>query len=354
MKSYSNKLIDFRDEPIFYGSGKNSQRYDILKYPFYDKLNNQMMGFDWTHDEIAVSKDKDDFSRLPDNMIHVITSVLQKLIFLDSIQGRGLLQTFGSYITLPEFEACVTTWQHFEVNKHSRSYTHILRSLYNNPSQIFDESFTIAPLKKLANNISYYYDQDMKDKENLLRLFIEINILEGIRFYSGFACIWSMHYTQGVMERTSKVLQLICRDENLHLALTQYTLNLLRKNDSEGFTKIYNKIKSNIPYIYQNACEQEFEWIDYLFSKGDFLGMSSIAAKEYIKYLCDKRLKAIKENAIYGVNKNPISWVNSYIDYDLLEQKPQESEIINYITNIVDFDIKEEEIKSLKDSLKYD
>ena len=191
----------------------------------------------------------------------------------------------------------------------------------------------------------------MRDRGNLLRLFLEINILEGIRFYSGFACIWAMHYSQGVMERTGKVLQLICRDENLHLSLTQYLLNTLKKKEDEGFIEEYAKLQPDIKYIYQTACEQEFEWIDYLFSKGDFLGMSGMVAKEYIKYLCDKRLRAIGETAIYGVTDNPISWVRNYTHYDLMEQKPQESEIINYLTNVVDFNITDDTIAKLKGKL---
>lgn len=364
---YTNKYIDFTKEPIFFGSGKNSQRYDVIKYPIFDKIWEKMAGFDWSHDEVACTKDQVDFHNLPENMKFAFTRVLQKLIFLDSVQGRGLLQTIGSIITNPEFECCVTEWQRFEISRHSRSYTHILRSIYSNPSDIFDESFNIPELLSIADSISqkyedcfeavvkYHSDAKITDdlKLKILKMLIEINILEGVRFYSGFATIWSMHYSQGFMERSSKILQLICRDENLHLNITQNLLRILKTEVSEGFTDTYKSLENYIIERYTQVAQEEFEWIDYLFSKGSFLGMTSDLAKIYLKYLINRRLKALKEPQIFsGFNTNPIPWVNEYINMDAVLVNPQEAEILNYSQNILDLNINEEELRKLQGKLK--
>ena len=363
---YFDKQINFLDEPIFFGKGRNTQRYDILKYPFFDDTNVKMLGQFWQPDEIDVSKDKRDFQTMPENMKNTYTKVLQKLIFLDSVQGRGMLQSFGLVITNPEFESIVSTWEFFE-NIHSRSYTHILRSVYDNPSEIFDESFKIKELVGLAkdisskyddcfNNVVGYCDRDFDEnlvKPSILKLLIEINILEGIRFYSGFATIWSMHYSQGLMERTTNILRLICRDENLHLQVTQYLLKLLRDSESEGFVKFYKQIESQISEIYENACQQEFEWIDFLFKDGAFLGMSPELAKSYIKYICNRRLRSLGFNGIFeGFNKNPIPWVDDYINYDKNEFLPQENEILNYKLDILDPSISDSVIEKIRSKLK--
>lgn len=325
-----------------------------------------MLGQFWRPDEIDVARDKRDFHTMPENMKSTYTKVLQKLIFLDSVQGRGMLQTFGSVITNPEFENLVTNWQMQEGCIHSKSYTHILRSVYDSPSEIFDESFKIRELTELAKDISTSYDNCFNEvsdylthgdssipKPAILRLLIEINILEGIRFYSGFATIWSMHYSQGLMERTSNILRLICRDENLHLQITQYLLKILRDTKEEGFTKFYADIADKIPSIYERACEQEFEWIDFLFRDGAFLGMSPELAKSYIKYICNRRLRALGFNGIYeGFNKNPIPWVESYINYDSNELLPQENEIFNYAFDILDPNISDSVVEKLKGYLK--
>lgn len=363
---YNNNYIDFTKEPIFLGSGKNSQRYDVIKYPIFDTIWSQMAGNDWVHDEIACTKDQNDFLNLTDSMKHVFTRVLNKLIFLDSLQGRGLLQTIGSIITNPEFECCATEWQRFEISRHSRSYTHILRSIYPNPSEIFDESFKIPELMSIADSIATPYElcfqavikyhnkacSEKELKEAILKMFIEINILEGVRFYSGFAAIWSMHYSQGLMERTSKILQLICRDENYHLAITQNLLKILAKNEDEGFIEVYENSKGYIKERYLQTFEQESMWVDYLFKYGSFLGMTSELAKNYLKYLINRRLKAIGENILFeGHSKNPILWVENYINYDKNEGLPQEVEITNYKMDILNQDIDDKTLNNLKEKL---
>lgn len=371
---YNGEYINFNRERLFLGEGKNSQRYDVLKYPFFDTMADRMMGQDWTHDEVNCVKDKQDFHFLSDAMKHAFTRVLQKLIFLDSIQGRGLLQTFGSVITLPELEACVTVWQHFEIDKHSKSYTHILRSVYDNPTEVFDASFRTPELLGLAGRISEPYDRcfelvteynvcllhggvvsaalEQELRQALVRLFLEINMLEGIRFYSGFATVWSMHYSQGLMERTGKVLQLICRDENLHLAVSQYVLRLFRTVREEGFQEAYAFWQPRILDLYSEAVEQEFAWVDYLFKFGSFLGMTPELAKMYVRYLANRRLLAIGESPLFvGVTQNPLEWVDSYVQNDLTEHLPQESEILNYKMDMLSQSISEAELGRLRGML---
>lgn len=363
---YTNQLIDFTDEPIFFGSGKNTQRYDVVKFPIFDTLFEKMAGQDWVHDEIACTKDHADFRMLSPSMKHAYTSVLNKLIFLDSIQGRGILQTIGSVVTNPEFESCMTEWQRFEISRHSRSYTHILRSVYDNPSEVFDSSFSIPVLLDLANDVSQYYEDCFKTvteyhcglasiedtKRAIIKMLVEINILEGVRFYSGFATIWSMHYSQGLMERTSKILQLICRDENLHLGVTQHLLNILAHNKDEGFTEIFAELGDYIKDRYDTVYDQECLWVDYLFKEGEFLGMSADLAKMYLKYLVYVRLRAISPRSVSGeAPTNPLKWINSYISFDQNFVPLQESEVINYKMDIMDPNITDSKLTELKAKL---
>lgn len=256
--------------------------------------------------------------------------------------------------------------------KHSRTYTHNLRNVYDNPSKIFDESFEIEELNKLADSISGPYNKlyDLiidylyfrkhsfpiseefmyNIKKQLLLALININILEGVRFYSGFACIWGMTESQGFVSGTSKNLSLICRDENQHLALTQKLLSYLKNNKDEGFVEIYKDIEPDIYKMYEDAYKEEFEWIDYLFSKGSYIGLNSNMIKQYITHIVYKRMKAIglepfnKEHV-----KNPLPWVDKYISGDETEVLAQESEITNYITGGISNleEINKDELKKL-------
>lgn len=363
---YNNQLIDFTKEPIFFGAGKNSQRYDVVKHQIFDTLFEKMAGQDWVHDEIACTKDHTDFQVLTASMKHAYTATLNKLIFLDSIQGRGILQTVGSVITNPEFESCVTEWQRFEISRHSRSYTHILRSVYDNPGEIFDQSFDIQVLTDLADTISTVYEDAFQavtkwhvgqetlenTKEAILKMFVEINILEGLRFYSGFATVWSMHYSQGLMERTTKILQLICRDENLHLGITQHLLDILINDPNEGFTEVAAGLRDYIVTRYEEAYAEECRWVDYIFQEGSFLGMSPDLAKMYLRYLTNIRLQALNLEPMFNDTKNPLPWINSYISSDSNFVPLQESEVINYKMDILDSSISDETMARLGESLR--
>lgn len=357
---YVPNLIDFTKEPMFLGKGVNTQRFDQLKHVEFDKINKKMQGFDWTFDEVKLKQDYIDFNtKMEPHEQFMTTRVLQRLIFMDSLQGHGILLTLGQIVTLPELQNAMLTWEYFEGAKHSKTYTENLKGMYNNPSEIFDEAFEIPELMKLKQSISTPYNEayeliiEMKYniiknnvitpefmkalKKAVLKLIIVINILEGIRFYSGFACIWALHKGQGYLPGTTKNLKLICRDENQHLALTQHILSYLRKNQDEGFKEIYEEMREDIVQMYQDAFDEEVEWIDYIFSQGSIIGLNVEISIEYLMYNVNRRLKAIGFNYIFeGKSKNPLPWISSYINMDKVEILPQQGELTNYVSGAVE------------------
>jgi ribonucleoside-diphosphate reductase beta chain len=357
---YTSEYIDFTKEPMFFGKGKNTQRFDILKIKFFDERNAKMQGFDWAFDEAKLTLDYIDFNtNMKPNEQFIMTRDLQRLIFFDSLQGRGILLTLGQICTLPELENAMLTWQYFEGAKHSKTYTENLKGVYVDPKTIFDESFTIPEITKMADKIKQPYEDAYKKiieyvyyeifeleypeekfkelKRATLRLIVAINILEGVRFYPGFACIWALNKSQGYVEGTSKNLKFIARDENIHLSITQKMLQILKNNEDEGFTEIFEEMEEEIWQMYVDAFDEESEWIDYLFSQGSILGLNAEIAKEYLKYIINRRLKAIGYNIMFqNCSTNPIPWIESYINMDIEEGLPQEGEVTNYISGGVD------------------
>lgn len=370
---YIPKNIDFTQEPMFLGKGKNTQRFDDMKYSFFDEKNMKMQGFDWAIDEAKLKTDYVDFNtKMQFHEKFMYTKVLQKLIFLDSLQGRGILLTLGHIVSLPELENAMLTWEYFEGAKHSKTYTENLRGVYDNPSAIFDESFEIPELMLLAKSISNPYNEAyeliiemqyniiknkvltpefMKSlKKAIIKLIVVINILEGIRFYSGFACIWALNKGQGYVEGTSKNLKFICRDENQHLALTQKILQNFRKNKSEGFQEIYQEMRAEIVQMYKDCFDEEVAWIYFLFQHGSIIGLNAEISIDYLKYVINRRLKAIGESIMFsGYSSNPIPWIEPYINMDKNEILPQEGEVLNYVTGGVnnDEDLDETEFSDL-------
>ena len=362
---YSPNYIDFKNEPMFLGTGRNTQRFDNPKYPFFDKSNDTQQGFDWKHDEIPLITDKKDFGYILKNAEkYIVTRNLQKLIFLDSIQGRGPLMIFGQITTLPELENVILTWEYFEGAKHSRTYTEMLRAYYEKPDEIFDESFTLPALMKIASKIRSVYDRayfnvigyiykeqrglkytqsELKElKESIVMLWVEINILEGMRFYPGFAAMWGLKESQDLMSGLSENLQFICRDENEHLALTQFVIKLLKKDESEGFTQAFEDLQDDIEARFIEAYFEEVDWINDMFKEGSYIGMNADILIQYLNYITIRRMKSVgykpTKDMMGGlyITKNPIPWIQNYINMDKNEKLPQEEKILNYVTGAVD------------------
>lgn len=367
---YNDSHIDFTKEPMFFGAGRNVQRFDVLKYKNFDKLNDDMQGFDWKHDEVSLIKDIKDFRyafKNPEKF--VLTRVLQKLIFLDSLQGRGPFLILGQIATLPELENAILTWTYFEAGKHSRTYTEELRALYDHPDKIFDESFEIPELLELTNSIknpferayfnviNYLYktqrDITLTNEEiyelydSILMVIVEINTLEGIRFYTGFAAIWALTEGQKYIPGTSENLCFISRDENIHLAISQHLLKNLKKKDEEGFKEYYKAATERIQARYIEVFREEVKWVDYLFSQGSYLGMNANILKQYLTFITIKRMKAIGIKVTkemldgHWCVVNPIPWVDKYINMDSVEKLPQEENVLNYVTGGVNQDVDE-------------
>jgi len=379
---YSNKQIDFTHQPMFFGDGKNTQRFDVMKYEWYDKSNNDQQGNDWTWDEVTISKDIHNHeTKADEGKRHIIKTGLQRAIFLDSINGRGPAFMFGQVATIPEVEANIFTWNHFEVNKHSRTYTKHLRALYKHPDVVFDESFIIPELTEVSDSVSSVYnmcymdviefiykqqrelkltDNDMERiKSSFLMAWIEVNALEGVRFYPFFASIWGMHKTENIMAELTEDLIFICRDENEHLALTQYTLALMKRKKEEGFYDVFRKLLLQIKERFYQIYEEEKRYVKYLFSKGSYLGMNEHILIDYINFIIVQRMRAIgiepDANKLDGklVLKHPIKWVEQYIHADLEERRPQQQNVLNYVTNGVNHDVDDHtKLESVRKYLK--
>ena len=346
---------DFLSQPCFFGDSVAIARYDQQRYPFIEKLIKQQLGFFWVPEEVDVTKDIRDFRLLTDHEQHIFTSNLKRQILLDSVQGRAPSLAFGPVVSLPELETWIATWT-FNETIHSRSYTHIIRNVYSNPSIIFDEITNIAEIVDCAKDISYWYDeligfnQEPKSdpywhRQALWMALMSVNILEGIRFYVSFACSWAFAELKK-MEGNAKIIKLICRDENLHLAGTQQLLKILPQEDSL-FKEIQEKNKENCEKLFIAAAEQEMKWAEYLFKDGSMIGLNSNLLVDYVKYITTKRMNAVGLHSPYKVTTNPLPWTNKWISGSEVQVAPQETEISSYITGNIKQDISAETLGNL-------
>jgi ribonucleoside-diphosphate reductase beta chain len=350
--------------------GPTIQRYDQLKYKSFDKLTDSQLGFFWRPEEVDIYKDAKDFKSLTEHEQHIFTSNLKRQILLDSVQGRAPVEAFAPIVSLPEIENWIQTWT-FSETIHSRSYTHIIRNVYSNPSKVFDELMDIQEIVECADDISYYYDKliemsmwynllgegthqingtrnvkvDLYELKKLLWLtLMSVNILEGVRFYVSFACSWAFAELKK-MEGNAKIIKLIARDENLHLGSTQLMLRTLKNKDDPDFAKIAEETKDECIKMFVDAVDQEKAWANYLFKDGSMIGLNAALLSDYIEYICTRRMKHVDLESPYNVKNNPLPWTQKWISGAEVQVAPQETEITSYVSGGTKQDVSDETFK---------
>lgn len=341
----------FFDEPV------DIARYDKVKYPQFEKLTEKQLSFFWRPEEFELSKDAKDFKGLTDHEKHIFTSNLKRQILLDSVQGRAPSLAFLPICSLPELETWIQTWTFFETI-HSRSYTHIIRNVYSDPSRVFDEMLDLPEILDCAGSISKYYDRlitannqialfkhDKKHayehKKDLWLCLNAVNALEGVRFYVSFACSWNFAELKK-MEGNAKIIKAIARDENVHLASTQQLIKILPKED-EDFAKIQEETRDECIKMFYDVVAQEKAWASYLFKDGSMIGLNEQLLCEYVDHIAAKRMGAIGLNGKPG--SNPLPWTQKWIAGSDVQVAPQETEITSYIVGAVKQDVTNDTFK---------
>lgn len=364
------------ERKMFLDGSVDIQRYDTMKYKQFDKLTDKQLGFFWRPEEIDVLKDANDFKQLTTHEQHIFTSNLKRQILLDSVQGRAPSEAFGSIVSLPELETWIQSWT-FNETIHSKSYTHIIRNVYANPSIVFDEILDIQEIIDCADDISRNYDEliekaawynllgegqfnvsegrkgprsikvDEYDlKRSLYKAIMSVNILEGVRFYVSFACSWAFAELKK-MEGNAKIIKLIARDENLHLGVTQTLLKLLPKDDPD-FIKIAEEVEQECIDMFVAAVNQEKQWAEYLFKDGSMIGLNTELLSQYIEWIANKRMLAVGLTSPYKVPQaNPLPWTQKWIAGGDVQVAPQETEITGYIIGGVTQDVTKDTFKGL-------
>jgi len=369
---FNTNYVDVKSQPMFFGQPLGLQRYDEYKYPVFDKLTTQQLGYFWRPEEVSLQKDRADYKLLTPEQKHIYTSNLKYQIMLDSVQGRAPGMAFMPYCSLPELEGAMNVWQLMEMI-HSRSYTYIIKNIYPDPSEVFDTILGDDKILSRANSVTSSYDElinhgheydsgnawrlaveghttgtyDRKElKRKLYRAVLNVNILEGIRFYVSFACSFAFGELK-LMEGSAKIISLIARDESQHLVLTQQIIKAWQDGDDEEMVGIAAEEKSNIIEMFKNTVEEEKAWASYLFKDGSMIGLNEKLLSQYVEFTANRRLRAIGFDPLYdiGMRNNPLPWTQYWLNSKGQQNAPQETEIESYVVGGIKQDVTKETFK---------
>ena len=364
MKTFNTEKVDWLKQPMFFGEEPNTQRFDQQKYPIFEKLNQQQLGFFWRPEEVSLQKDRNDYLQLSDEQKHIFTSNLKYQTLLDSVQGRGPCLAFLPFCSLPELESMLVAWD-FSETIHSRSYTYIMKNVYPDPTAVLDTIIETPEIMDRARTVTEAYDKFItyahkyhldgtgseKELKKLLYLtLVNVNILEGIRFYVSFACSFAFGELK-LMEGSAKIISLIARDENLHLAVSQNIINnYKRSEDDKQMLDIIKETEQQVYDMYDTAVQQEKDWAKFLFKDGSMIGLNDTLLNQYVEFMANKRMKAIGLKGPYDQpsNNNPLPWTQHWLNSRGLQNAPQETEIESYVVGGIKQDVEKETFKGFK------
>ncbi|MEW9808990.1 MAG: class Ia ribonucleoside-diphosphate reductase subunit beta [Candidatus Symbiodolus clandestinus] len=367
--TFSQQANDPLKEPLFFGNPVNVARYDQQKYPIFESLIEKQLSFFWRPEEVDVSRDRIDYQQLPPHEQHIFISNLKYQTLLDSIQGRSPNVAFLPLVSLPELETWIETWA-FSETIHSRSYTHIIRNIVNDPDPIFKDIVLNQEILKRATDISHYYDDLIESsiayqllgpgthqlrqrtlpidrrtlKKKLYLCLMSVNVLEAIRFYVSFACSFAFAERK-VMEGNAKLIRFIARDEALHLTGTQHLLTIMAGGqDDPEMAVIAKECRQQAEAIFITAAEQEKAWAGYLFQSGSMIGLNRDILCQYVEYITSLRMQALHLTSPFQQRSNPLPWINSWLTSDNVQVAPQEVEISSYLVGQIDTSVQPEDL----------
>ena len=369
MTVFNTKHVDLKKQPMFFGAPLGIQRYDTYKYPIFDKLTQQQLGYFWRPEEISLSKDRGDYLTLRPEQKHIYTANLKYQIMLDSVQGRGPGMAFIPYCSLPELESAMTIWETMEMI-HSRSYTYIIKNIYSDPSEVFDTILDDQNILERAKSVTEAYDDfiraaqeyssgnqwqhqlegvsSAKDtlyelKRKLYRAVINVNILEGIRFYVSFACSFAFGELK-LMEGSAKIISLIARDESQHLVLTQNIIKNWLNGDDADILQIAKEEESWTVEQFKKTVDEEKAWAQYLFKDGSIIGLNDKLLNSYVEYIANRRMRAIGLKPVFDtpMSNNPLPWTQHWLSSKGLQVAPQETEVESYVIGGIKQDVKKD------------
>ena len=375
MTVFNSEEVDTKKQPMFFGKPLGVQRYDSFKYPVFDRLTTQMLGYFWRPEEVSLQKDRSDYQSLRPEQKHIFTSNLKYQIILDSVKCRRTGMAFAPYTALPELESAMNVWQFMEMI-HSKSYTYIIKNVYPDPSEVFDTILNDERILDRAKSVTRAYDEfineaqqwgqsnmwkdgwentQVKDnstnelKRKLYKAVANVNILEGIRFYVSFACSFAFGELK-LMEGSAKIISLISRDENQHLVLTQNIMKNWMNGDDPEMQQIAEEEKDNVISMFKNAVREEKEWAEYLFKDGSMIGLNDKLLGQYVEWIANKRMKALGFDPIYDqpLRNNPLPWTPHWIASKGLQVAPQETVVEAYVGGGIKQDMKKNSFSGFK------
>ena len=212
----------------------------------------------------------------------------------------------------------------------------------------------ILNMELIEKNEKYELKTELERKDNeldelkkqLYLAMVNVNLLEGLRFYVSFACTFAFGELK-LMEGSAKILSLIARDEATHLNLSTHVIKAWQKGDDKGMSKVMKGLDKTVIEMFKKCVEEEKAWAKHLFKDGSIIGLNERLLGTYVEWIANKRLRALGFDPLYdvGANQNPLPWTQHWLSSKGLQVAPQETEVESYLIGGIKQDVQKGQFK---------
>ncbi len=354
-----SQLPNYGKRQMFLDGRVTIQRYDDFAYPTIADYDEAQQGAFWRPQEITLTKDKIDHKEASEATRHIYTSNLLRQTALDSLQGRAPVQIFTPVVSVPELESLVQTWSFFETI-HSRSYSHIIRNIYNVPKDEFNKIHDTSEIVNMASGIGKYYDDlhllncrvadghGVSEHALVKAIYLALIAsygLEAIRFNVSFTTSLGMKENK-IYIGSGNIVELILSDELLHTDWTAYIINKVVRDDPR-FAQVAAECKAEARDMLLDVIREEKEWAKYIFKKGTNIGMNERSMCDQVDWTAQQRLPAIGVKYDAGIRTSPQPWFNKYLNTNKKQTALQENESVAYVIGSMTNEVKYEELPAI-------
>ena len=350
-------IVDVASKPlsekIFFGEFGHYLRIDNIQHDVAKKLKEQSEGNTWFAKEVPFDRDRIHFSNLPEDAQRAFKLNICYQTLMDSGVDNG-------YMTILKKIVTSSIWSMLygrigiEEQIHAESYSYGLIEMFGQKaSETLDLVYTDDFIKtRMQNEIEVFnsvqkivLDEGRSDdeaKKAVLKMLMGIYLLESVKFPYSFLVTFTINraYNNAIQGMT-RLIRLIAHDElNIHVPTNKNVLNILRRDEQEGFSHLFDWFDKEALAITETIVQQEIEWSKYLLDDRDVIGLNTDISEHFIKYRAMIALRDIGIKSPYNEQKSDIiDWFNDYRDISKQNAALQEATNISYQKSVLKNDL---------------
>ena len=278
-------------------------QFKPFHYPWAYEAWDKQQKIHWVPDEIPLGEDTKDWAnRLTAEEKNLLTQIFRFFTQADVEVNDCYMTKYMQIFKPTEIRMMLCAFANMETI-HIAAYALLLDTV----GMPETEYSAFLEYEEMKNKSDYLHEFTMDTKRDIAKtLAVFSAFTEGVQLFSSFIIL--LNFTRfGKMKGMGQIVTWSVRDESLHC---ESMIRLFRTFIKENRDIWDDELKHEIYCIATKIVELEDKFIDLAFEQGGIEGLEAEDVKEYIRYICDRRLIELGMKSIFHVRTNPLEWVD--------------------------------------------